>query len=180
MATILDLGLLRGFADIFVWLLVFLIVYGAFEATNFLKNRGLHALIAFVLTAVIVLTSDSTKILISMAPWFFGIAVLMFFMLLLAAFAGADLKDLPSIFAKKSVIWIVAIPLIIILIVSWTQTPPRAAAGEPASAETQQEPQPRGYVGVLTDPKVLGLVLLFAIGAMTLALMTGGGSVGGH
>ncbi|MBI2176365.1 hypothetical protein HYU40_03385 [Candidatus Woesearchaeota archaeon] len=185
MATILDLGLLKGFVDIFVWILVFLIVYGILEVTNIFKNKGLHALFAFTITAVIVLTGGGTNIITAMAPWVVVLAALIFFIFVLANFAGADMNDLPSIFGKKAVIWIVAIPLVIILIISWTQTPQQktvvdAETGQVIVVETAQQ-QPRGYIAVLTDPKILGLVLILAIGSMTIALMaSGGGAVGGH
>ncbi len=60
MATLLDLGLLKGFSDIFSWLMVFLIVYGVLEVTNLLKNKGVHALLAFVITAVVVITGAAS------------------------------------------------------------------------------------------------------------------------
>lgn len=185
MATILDLGLLKGFVDIFVWLLVFLIVYGVLEVTNLLKNKGLHALFAFVITAVIVLTGGGTNIITAMAPWVVVLAALIFFVLILAGFAGADLKDLPGIFGKKAVVWMVAIPLIVILIIAWTQQGPQEKTvvnenGEVVTVEVPQA-QPRPFVGVLTDPKILGMFLVLGIGAMALALMTGGGgAIGGH
>lgn len=184
MATILDLGLLKGFADIFVWILVFLIVYGALEVTNLLKNKGLHALFAFVITAVVVLTGGGTQIITAMAPWVVVIAALIFFMLILAGFAGADLKDLPSIFGKKVVLWIVVIPLLVILVIAWTQAPQETTVVDPTTGEvvTVEAPQKqRSYIGVLTDPKILGMFLILGIGSMTLALMTGGGgAIGGH
>lgn len=180
MATILDLGLLKGFTDIFVWLLVFLIVYGILEVTNIFKNKGLHALFAFTITAVIVLTGGGTNIITAMAPWVVVIAALIFFIFVLANFAGADMKDLPGIFGKRAIIWIVAVPLIVILIISWTQTPAPAAGTEDGQAAAEPQ-QPRGFIGVLTDPKVLGMVLILAIGSMTVSLMAGGGgAVGGH
>lgn len=184
MATILDLGLLKGFVDIFVWILVFLIVYGALEVTNLLKNKGLHALFAFVITAVIVLTGGGANIITAMAPWVVVLAALIFFILILAGFAGADLKDLPGVFGKKAVIWIVAIPLFVILVIAWTQAPQEKtvvdqATGEVVTVEDSQQQRP--FIGVLTDPKILGMFLIMAIGAMTLALMTGGGgAIGGH
>ncbi len=184
MATILDLGLLKGFVDIFVWILVFLIVYGSLEVTNLLKNKGIHALFAFVITAVIVLTGGGTQIITAMAPWFVVIAALIFFILILTGFAGGDLKDMPSVFGKKVVLWVVAIPLFVVLIIAWTQGPQERTTTDPATGEvvTMEAPQQqRPYVAVLTDPKILGMFLILGIGAMTLALMAGGGgAIGGH
>ncbi len=185
MATILDLGLLKGFVDIFVWILVFLIVYGMLEVINLLKNKGLHALFAFVITAVVVLTGDGTNIITAMAPWVVVLAALIFFILILAGFAGADLKNLPGIFGKTAVVWMVAIPLFIILVIAWTQQGPQEktvvdqTTGEVVTVEAPQQQRP--FIGVLTDPKILGMFLVLGVGAMTLALMTGGGgAIGGH
>ena len=183
MATILDIGLLKGFSDLFVWILVFVIVYGSLEATNLLKNKGLHALFAFVITAVVVLTGGGTNIITAMAPWVVVIAAVIFFILLLTTFAGVDQKTVLDTFAGKGkgVIWYVSVALFIILIVAWTQGPKEEKVIDPETSETvivdvTQEQRP--FVGILTDPKVLGLVLLIGVGTMTLALMaTGGGAV---
>ncbi|MBI2144902.1 hypothetical protein HYU18_01125 [Candidatus Woesearchaeota archaeon] len=182
MASILDLGLLKGFSDIFVWILVFIIVYGALEVTNLLKNRGLHALFAFVVTAVIVLTGGGTNIIAAMAPWVVVIAAFMFFLLLLGQFAGLEQKQIVSVFGTGWT-WVLAIPLLIILIVAWTQGPESEVVVDPVTGEeiavdTPREQRP--FLGILTDPKVLGLILIMAIGAMTLTMMARGGPAGGH
>lgn len=178
MATILDLGLLKGFTDIFVWILVFLIVYGGLEVTNLLKNKGLHALFAFVITAVVVLTGGATNIITAMAPWVIVIAAIIFFILLLAGFAGIKPETVVSTFGGKGsgVVWYVLTPLVIILIVAWTQGPQEKVVIDPVTGEqTVVEQAQRPYLGVLTNPKLLGLFLIMGVGAMTLALMTGGG-----
>ena len=184
MASVLDLGLLKGFVDIFVWILVFLIVYGGLEITNLLKNRGLHALFAFVLTAVIVLTGGGTNIIVAMAPWVTVIAAVIFFILLLAGFAGVEKDKILSPFGGNGVVWYIFIPMIIIMVIAWTQGTPEKVVlddqGHPVASELTVKSQ-RPFVGVLTDPKVLGFILIMAIGAMTLVMMARGGSVvGGH
>lgn len=189
MATVLDLGLLKGFTDIFVWILVFVIVYGALEVTNLLKNRGLHALFAFAITAVIVLTGGGTNLITAMLPWVVVLAALILFILMLGQFAGLDTNQILSNFGTRGFIWYVLVPLLVILMVAWTQGPgpgpgpgpePRAATdgatGELIPAEKVVQEQ-RPFIGVLTDPKVLGLVLILGIGAMTITLMAGGGGV---
>ncbi|MBI3036770.1 hypothetical protein HYY73_03405 [Candidatus Woesearchaeota archaeon] len=185
MATILDLGLLKGFTDIFVWILVFLIVYGGLEVTNLLKNKGLHALFAFVITAVVVLTGGATNIITAMAPWVIVIAALFFFILLLSGFVGVKPETVVNTFGGKGtgVVWYVFVALIVILVVAWTQRPQELVkfvideqTGENVAVEQTQRP----FIGVLTNPKLLGLFLVLGVGAMTLALMTGaGGTIGG-
>lgn len=179
MATVLDLGLLKGFTDIFVWILVFIIVYGVLEVTNLLKNKGLHALFAFAITAVIVLTGGGTNLITAMLPWFIVISALVLFILMLGQFAGLNTKEIVSNFGGRGVVWYLAVPMFVILVVAWTQGPePRAATNETTGElipieQIVQEQRP--FIGVLTDPKVLGLVLVLAVGAMTVTLMAGGG-----
>ncbi len=178
MATVLDLGLLKGFTDIFVWILVFIIVYGVLEVTNLLKNKGLHALFAFAITAVIVLTGGGTNLITAMAPWAVVMAALVFFILMLGQFVGLDAKTIISNFGGRGIVWYLTIPLFIIIIIAWTQGPEPKVEINEATGEviTQAEPQQqRPFIGVLTDPKVLGLVLVLGIGAMTITLMAGGG-----
>lgn len=181
MASFLDLGLLKGFVDIFAWVLVFLIVYGALEVTNLLKNKGLHALFAFVITAVIVLTGGGVNLIVAMAPWVIVMAAVAFFLLMLGGFVGVERKDILAVFTGRGIMWYFAIPLIIILVIAWTQTPQeKTVVDESGNVVTVEQPQQRAFLGVLTNPKILGLILVMAISAMTLALMTGGGgAVGG-
>ena len=184
MATVLDIGLLKGFSDIFSWLLVFLIVYGVLEVTNLLKNRGVHALLAFVITAVVVITGGGINLITAMTPWFIVILALVFFMLLLGNFAGVPTEEIIKNFGGKSVVWYMSVPLFIILVVAWTQ-------GAGSREKTMVDPMTgiatigdvsephRPFLDVLTSPKVLGMFLILGIGSMTLALMAGGGHLPG-
>jgi hypothetical protein len=177
MATILDLGLLEGFVDIFVWVLVFLIVYGSLEVTNLLKNKGLHALFAFTITAVIVLTGGGTNIITAIAPWAVVIAALIFFLMMLGQFAGLKPDEVMQPLGGKGIVWYVTIPLFVILVVAWTAGPDARFVTDPDTGEQVELPQDdqRAYLGILTDPKVLGLILIFAVSFITIMLMTGGG-----
>ncbi len=188
MATVLDIGILSGFSDIFAWLMVFVIVYGGLEVTNMLKNRGLHALLAFVMTAVIVISGGGANIIVAMTPWVVVIAAVLFFMMLLGGFVGIDQKNLLYVFggeqsAGRNAIWFILIPLVIILVIAWTQGSPEKTVIDPTTGEEvvvqAEQGQQRGYLGILTDPKVLGLMLILGIGAMTVTLMARGGAVGG-
>ena len=185
MATILDIGLLKGFSDIFVWILVFVIVYGALEVTNLLKNKGLHALLAFAITAVIVITGGGSNLIVAMVPWVVVIAAFFLFLMMLGQFVGLSAKQILSNFGGegRGVTWYIIIPLLAILIIAWTQTPKEQTTINPETGETVTvEPQTqRPFIGVLKSPQVLGLVLVLGIAAMTMTLMTGGkGTVGGH
>ena len=186
MATILDLGLLKGFSDIFVWILDFVIVYGALEVTNLLKNKGLHALLAFAITAVIVITGGGANLIVAMVPWVVVMAAFFLFLMMLGQFVGLSAKQILSNFGGSGgsgVTWYILIPLLVILIVAWTQAPREQTVANPETGETVTvEPHiQRPFLGILTSPQVLGLALVLGIAAMTITLMTGSrGAVGGH
>ena len=187
MATILDIGLLKGFSDLFVWILVFVIVYGALEVTNLLKNKGLHALLSFAITAVVVITGGGANLVVAMVPWVVVMAAFFLFLLMLGQFIGLTPKQIVSSFGGTDLMgaaWYLAIPLFIILVIAWTQTPKEQTVVNPTTGETVtvELQQQRPFIAVLTNPKVLGLMLILAISAMTMVLMTGGRGavVGGH
>lgn len=177
MATILDVGLLKGFSDIFVWLLVFVIVYGVLEVTNLLKNKGLHALLAFAITAVIVITGGGANLVTAMVPWVVVMAALVLFLLMLGQFAGLSATQIVSNFGGRGITWYLAIPLLVILVVAWTQVQQEEVVVDKTTGETvtaEQPQQQREFLGVLANPQVLGLILILAIAGMALVLMTGG------
>ncbi len=184
MATILDVGLLKGFSEIFVGILVFVIVYGVLEVTNLLKNKGLHALLAFAITAVVVITGGGSNLVVAMVPWVVVIAALLLFLMMMGQFVGLTPKEIVSNFGGKGAVWYLAIPLFIILVIAWTQsTNEEAPAIDKTTGEviTAEPPEQRAFISILTNPQVLGLILILSIAAMTMVLMTGGrGAVGGH
>ena len=184
MATLLDLGLLKGFSDIFAWLLVFVIIYGALEVTNLLKNKGLHALLAFAVTAVVVITGGGTNLVTAMVPWVVVMAALLLFLFMLGQFAGLSAKDIVGNFGGKGATWYLIIPLFIILVIAWTQGPNEATTPvDETTGEliTVEQPGQRPFISIITNPQVLGLILILSISAVTMTLMTGGrGAIGGH
>jgi len=181
MATILDLGILKGFTNVFIWLLIFVVVYGALEVSNLLKNRGLHLLIAFAITLIVAITGAGTDIVSAITPWAVVLVVLIFFVFAIGQFAGLDSKEILSFLggaSHKGVMWYVLIPLIIILLVAWTggcsqnQKPAVNTSGQTVTAQTPQQQSP---LQTLVNPKVLGMIVIMLIAMFTLLMMAGGG-----
>ena len=182
MANILDLTLLREFSQIFVWILIFVVSYGILQAANIFHSKGLHALIAVALT-VLIGTTGSTSVLTSMIPWFVVLGFFLVFILILGQFIGLKQTDVLSVFGGKGTIWyifaILAIGTVIALISAGQHSEGNKnrvlpdgvieEAGEAASPTPGQT-----VINVLTNPKILGLILILAIAAITVALMAGG------
>jgi hypothetical protein len=179
MATLLDAGILKGFGDVFSWLLIFVIVYGALEVVNFLKNKALHALVAFAVTVVVGISGGGINIITYMAPWAVVVAVIIFFVLLLGQFAGLEQAQVLGIFGGKNAGWYIFIPLVIALIIAWTQgagTHTKTVTDASGNEITVDEPQ-RGFMAVLTNPKILGMMVVMLIFFFTILLMARGGAV---
>jgi hypothetical protein len=193
MATFFDFALLREFSSIFTWVLIFVVVYGVLEVTNFLHNRGLHAIMAITLTVLVSISGVTTNVVTSLAPWFVIIAFFLFFFFSLTSFMGIEKTGVLSVLGNNQAFWWVFVPLIIALVVALINAGQQGGELSPlgdlsGSAQATQEPVSAGKVvlDTLTDKKVLGMMLIFSISAVTIALMTGGGGAvakvmtGGH
>ncbi len=184
MATVLDLSILKGFMPLFSWILSFLLVYGFLEVTNIFKNRGVHALLAFVFSIMVAVSGTATLAIAAMAPWFLVIIFFVFIVYLIGNFMGISSGEILGTIGGKGAIWWILILGLIILAAGLSQTFGQrllearsgegnfTAAPAPGLAEAGHGQQ---VLLVLTNPKVLGMILLFFIGALTIALMTGSG-----
>lgn len=188
MANILDLTLLKEFSQIFVWLLIFVVSYGILQAANIFHSKGLHALIALALT-VLIGTTGSTSIITSMTPWFVILGFFLVFLLVLGQFVGLKQADVLSVFSGKGVMWylfaVLAIGTVIALVSAGqhqgeskdNKTLTGGAVEGAGEAQTQSQTPGQTIINVLTNPKVLGLILILAIAIVTVALMAGGSSI---
>jgi len=87
MATFIDLGFMYGLSPIFVFLMTFAIVYVLLQGVKILgTSKSMHAIIAFVSGIFVAMSSNITKIIMSVIPWF---ALIMFFLILLVLGFGA-------------------------------------------------------------------------------------------
>ena len=93
MATILDIGILEQFSDIFAWIFLFVILYGVLEVANLFKNKGLHALLAISATIVIGITSGTANVVTDLLPWFVVTGFFVVFLVILAQFVGINIHQ---------------------------------------------------------------------------------------
>ncbi len=183
MATVLDLSVLKFFSPIFSWLLSFLLVYGFLEVTNVFKNRGVHAMVALAFTLMVSVSSTATLAVAAMAPWFMVIIFFIFMVYLISNFMGIGGNDiLGALGGRTGAAWWILIIGFIILAAglsnafgqqllqarqSGNQTTTTVTEGGTAGAGHGQ-----AVLLTITNPKVLGMILLLFIAALTIALMT--------
>ena len=171
MATVFDVGLLSEFADIFAWVLIFVVIYGILQITDIFKNRGIHALAAASITFLRGVTGGTTQVIAGLAPWFVITGFFVVFLMILVQFMGVSIQD--TVFGGSAGMWWVFVPLVIGLII--------ALVAGPFSGETEVDPETgeaistpgQNVLNIITEPKILGLILILAISSVTVALMAG-------
>ncbi len=181
MATVLDLSVLKTFMPIFSWIFAFLLIYGVLEVTQIFKNRGIHAMIAFVFSVMVAISGTATNTIVAMTPWFLIMIFFIFMLYLIGNFMGLGSADIIGSLGGKGAIWWILILGVIILASGLSQSFGQqllaARQGGNATEVPATSTNPDGSHGgqvlfVLTNPKVLGMLLLFFIGALTIAMMT--------
>ncbi len=176
MANVLDIGLLKDFSYLFGWILIFVVVYGILQVIDMFKNRGIHALIALTVTVIVATTSGTMNVVSGMAPWFVITGFFVVFLLVLTNFMGLPTAQVMSSFGGKGIVWWIFVPLMLGLVISLVSGGQLSRGDttriDPDTGEVIKVPG-KTVINIITDPKVLGFILLLAISAIAIALMAG-------
>ncbi|MCA9477602.1 MAG: hypothetical protein KC535_00460 [Nanoarchaeota archaeon] len=127
MATFLDVSLFGYFGSIFIFLFVFAIVWGILTWAKIFKGvpgeKGIYGLVALSIGLIVMISSDTSTLIATMAPWF---AVLMIFVflvfLIFRMFSGDDHSQLSSAIKSPGVYWTLIVLSVIILLASLSST----------------------------------------------------------
>lgn len=185
MVTFLDIGLLQYFSVIFPVLLVFAVVFSILTTTKILgDNRAIDALVAVVLALMILLVPDLVDIINFMAPWFVLVFIFLILLLLVYRILGATDKDIAEfVWKDRPIKWaIFAVGIIIFLAALGTVFGQKIGpylASEGTENVTSEEIQSGVATGsweqnlfaTLFHPKILGVILIFAIAVFAIALL---------
>jgi len=171
MATVFDLGLLQQFSDVFAWILIFVVTYGILQVVDVFKNRGINALIAISMTILLGITGGTTSAIIGFLPWFVIVGFFLVFLVLLGNFIGIPTADILGKFGGQAAIWWIFTPLIIGLVIALVAGG-QLSRGE-VDPETGELTAGKAVLNVLLEPKVLALIIILSISAITVAIMTG-------
>lgn len=176
MANVLDLGLLKDFSNLFAYLLIFVVAYGILQVTDIFKNKGIHALVAIAVTVIVATTSGVIGIISDLSPWFVILGFFFLFLMVLGNFMGVSTVDIMDRFGGKGVVWWVFVPLMIGLIISLVSGGQLSRGDttriDPDTGEVIKVPG-KTVISIITDPKVLGFILILSISAITIGLMAG-------
>lgn len=182
MATFLDLSLFGFFDRIFVVLLIWTITFAILQKTKAVGDAlGLNAIIA-VAIAFLALISDTIVQLISfMVPWF--ALLIIFLVLLILLFQIFGVTDVSAAVKDKALQWtLIGVSLVIVfaafgnvfgqqLAEAATSSSPEAGTVTTGGTGTTNFQQ--NVYSTLFHPKVLGMLVLFAVAIFAVVLLSG-------
>ncbi len=178
MVTVLDLGLLKVVDFIFPFLLVWAFVFALLQKTEVVgKALGVNALIATVVGFTVLLSRTVIDLINFMIPWF-AIAII-FFVLMILLFMVMGYKDVNA-YQDPALRWVLIAVGILIVFAAFGKVLGQSLLEQGAQAGTVVEGTDvagggfqQNIFATVFHPKVLGLLVLFAIAVFTVALMSG-------
>lgn len=127
MATFMDLTLFSHFSIVFVFLLVFVIIYGFLMASNLFRgaegSKGIYAIIALAAAFLITLSKDAFTIITKITPWFTVLIIFLFLIfVVLKMFVGSDDTIIGGLIKDPSIYWVLLIIFILIIVIALAST----------------------------------------------------------
>ena len=186
MASILDLGGITAFQRVWPFLLTLVVVYAALGYVSIFKdNKGVRSMIAFVMAILASTYTIAWKTINLAAPWFVLLIFLMIFLLIAYQLFGVKQEFIVDVVTGKTAgkygqtfaYWTLALVLMITIgslssVIS--EEKKFTTLREGSSTETvpvSQQPlsEQVGFFNTLTNPKVLGMLLILLIAFFTIS-----------
>ena len=179
MASVLDLGLLQYFGVIFPVLLVFVLVYAILQKTEFVsKSNSINATIAVCASIMASLSESVIALIVFISPWFVLLFIfILLFLLTMKIFGTSDDQIKNVISRDAAVTWTILGISLIIVGAGFASTFGQMLVEESSSIDSGATASTGDFeqniFEILFHPKILGMVVLFTICIMAIALLTG-------
>ena len=179
MASPLDLGILQVFDFIFPVLLVWAFVFALLQKTKVIgDSMGINATIASAASLTILLSRTAIDLINFIIPWF--AITIIFFVLMVLLFMIMGAKDVTA-YQDKSIQWVLVAVGILIVVAAFGKVLGQSLleqAGQTGTVVEGQETVASGsfqqnIFATIFHPKVLGLLVVFAIVVFAVALLSG-------
>ncbi len=183
----LNISFLQYFSPIFIFVLVFVMIYGILQFTKFLgENKVLHALIGFFIAVIFLFSTEAITVVQVIAPWFTVLFIFVIFILMAYKLFGATDDQIKNVMSNASALQytILALGIIILLFglgagfgqkllgYSADIAEVRDAATEAGEGSTATSSYQTNLISTLFNPKILGMILILVIAAFTIRAMT--------
>ncbi len=179
MTSLLDLGILKSFDFIFPMLLVWAFVFALLQKTKLIGEAiNINAIIATAFAFMVLLSPTVIDLINFMIPWF-AIAII-FFVLMVLLFMIMGVKEVTA-YKESSIQWVLIAVGILIVVAAFGKVLGQSLLDQGAQVGTVIEGQDNTASGgfqqniyaTLFNPKVLGLLVVFAIVVFAIALLSG-------
>ncbi len=178
MASVLDLGLLQYFSVIFPVLLIFVLVYAVLQKFKFLgDSTAINATVAICCAILASLSESVVALIVFIAPWFIFVLILILLFLLIMKTFGATNADIHDVVTRDAAVTWTMIGVVIVIIGAGFAV----TFGQDVLEQSQSSADGTGdsddfesnLFEIIFHPKILGVLVLFAICVMAIALLTG-------
>ena len=169
MATILDIGLLSLLSPIFVFLIVFVLIYGILLKTSLFPEdqKALKLIAAVSIAAVSVFAGAVTNLITVVTPWLvFLIFILVIFFLMFSFVGMKDTKEIWDTIGGPSLYFVLAL-IIIISGLAAVFEKDVSPFGEDQGKTVKSE-----VISTLTHPRMLGALFLLIVATFTIRFLT--------
>lgn len=123
MSALLSLDTLSGLSGIFIFLFVWVLIYGVLSAVKPFGNdkEGMYAIIALAMGVLVGMNSTAIKIFSFFTSWFSILIILIFFILLAVMVFGVKMDKITQLAqdgnnGKTIIVWIIIIAFVIMAI----------------------------------------------------------------
>jgi len=202
MATVLDVGLLNYFSVLYPMIVVWCIVFAILSKTKAIgTSAGINATVAVAFAFMTILSKTITDLINFMIPWFAVAIIFFILMILLFQLFGAKEASIEAAIHDKGMMWAIIGVGLLIMVAGFGsimgQSLTDASSGTPTSTVTtinevvtlengSTYTLPKDTTSVasgnfesdvtatLFNPKVLGMIILFAVAIFAVALLSSG------
>ena len=179
MVTFLDIGLTQALVAIFPFLLILVFSFAVLNRFAVFKDKpALTAIISFVLAVLTLLSPIVTKTIVLMSPFIVLMIMLGLFVFLAYQAFGIEEKTIVGVITGEEYGPIVGYLIVFVLLAIVIGSLSAVVSEERGFLTLRGEPETgevKGFVQVITHPKVLGLLLIFLVGVFTVNQLTKSG-----
>lgn len=175
MATLLDIGLLKGFSSIFPFLFVLVVMWAILlRVKMFSSNKSFAAMVAFLAAIAVMFSPIAIKTINLMAPWFVLLFIGIVFVMITYQVFGIKEEAIIGVLTGTNygenfgwaMFAIVGLIILGSLFTVLTEEKIEFRAGENVTLADQTPMQ--YFTGIVTHPKVLGFIVIMLIALFTM------------
>ena len=179
MVTFLDTSVLKAFDVVYAFLFVWALMFAILHKVKFVStSSGVNAVIATAAAFIVILSRNIVEMINFMIPWFTIVIIMVVLLLLIFQIFGFKEADMAKAVKDRAIYWSLIGISIVIMFAAFSNVFGQSIleAGQQARGEINDTSVPgfqQSLFVTLFNPKVLGLIILFAIAVMTVALLSG-------